>query len=143
MTILGDVACDLLFSEPRGELGFEDAAQAVGFGVAMVSRGVPPHIADFHAGRAIIESAAAGETIVRRAARLRCQDGATKPGLAGSNVLRHDGKSVHTRCFTRDVTELKLAAVALRARPQSARDQETSRRDPKLLEQARDTIDRP
>ena len=47
-------------------------------------------------------------------AQLRCKDGSVKHVLISSNVLRQDGKFVHTRCFTRDITDRKHAEEALR-----------------------------
>jgi PAS domain S-box-containing protein len=76
------------------------------------------HIAEFHADRAVIEDIleklSCGHTLHSYEARLRCKDGSIKHVLISSNVLREDGKFVHTRCFTRDITELKRAQEALR-----------------------------
>ncbi len=40
---------------------------------------------------------------------MRCKDGSIRHVLIDSSVLWQDGKFVHTRCFTRDITERKLA----------------------------------
>src|SRR6516165_9277460 len=48
-----------------------------------------------------------GETLRDYPARLRHRDGSIRHVLVNSSVLFEDGKFVHTRCFTRDVTALK------------------------------------
>ena len=70
------------------------------------------HIAEFHADRDAIASILArlqrGDELRNVSAKLRCKDGSVKTVLINSNVYWHDGKFVHTRCFTRDVTEVAL-----------------------------------
>lgn len=46
------------------------------------------------------------ETLHNYPARLKCKDGSIKHVLISSNVARKNGEFIHTRCFTRDVTEL-------------------------------------
>jgi PAS domain S-box-containing protein len=74
-------------------------------------------IADFHADEDVIcdilKRLKAGEKLDEYPARLRCKDGAIKDVLIDSSVLWKDGKFVHTRCFTRDVTERMRAEAAL------------------------------
>jgi PAS domain S-box-containing protein len=69
------------------------------------------HITEFHADPAriadILERLQRGETLYDYPARLRCKDGTVKDVLIHSNALWEDGRFVHTRCFTRDVTERK------------------------------------
>jgi PAS domain S-box-containing protein len=48
-------------------------------------------------------------------AQLRCKDGSIRHVLLDSNALLDNGKLVHTRCFTRDVTDRK-EAEKIRAR---------------------------
>ncbi|MEO8178827.1 MAG: PAS domain S-box protein [Deltaproteobacteria bacterium] len=76
------------------------------------------HIADFHADASVIEHILRrltnGETLHDCAARLRCKDGSVRDVLINSNVLWEGDKFIHTRCFTRDVTERKRAEEALR-----------------------------
>ena len=48
-----------------------------------------------------------GETIRDYPARLRHRNGSIRHVLINSSVLFEDGKFVHTRCFTRDVTALR------------------------------------
>jgi PAS domain S-box-containing protein len=76
------------------------------------------HIANFHADRSVIENIlrrlTSGETLHDCGARLRCKDGSIRDVLINSNVLWEGDKFIHTRCFTRDVTERKRAEEALR-----------------------------
>ena len=71
------------------------------------------HIADFHADDAVINDILTrltnNETLYNQPSQLRCKDGSIKHVLINSNVLRKDGRFVHTRCFTRDITYLKQA----------------------------------
>ena len=46
-------------------------------------------------------------------APLRCKDGSVKHVMISSSVLWENGKFVHTRCFTRDITDKKLAEEEL------------------------------
>ena len=70
-------------------------------------------IADFHADEDVIcdilNRLKSGERLSDYSARLRCKDGSIKDVLIDSSVLWQDGEFVHTRCFTRDVTERKRA----------------------------------
>jgi PAS domain S-box-containing protein len=83
-------------------------------------------IADFHADRDVIEGILrrlrAGETLHNIPARMRCRDGSIRHVLISSNVLWEDGRFVHARCFTRDVTAQKLAEEALRGSEATARE---------------------
>ncbi|HET7438719.1 MAG TPA: PAS domain S-box protein, partial [Nitrospira sp.] len=54
-----------------------------------------------------------GETLREYSARLRCKNGSIRNVLINSNGWFEDGKFVHTRCFTRDVTERKQFEEAL------------------------------
>jgi len=75
-------------------------------------------IAEFHADADVIDDILrrlrAGETLHDRPARLRRKDGSIRHVLISSNVLRVNGTFVHTRCLTRDVTDLKWAEDELR-----------------------------
>ena len=66
-------------------------------------------IADFHADATtiadILRRLSAREELHSYPARLVCNDGSIKHVLISSNVLWEDGRFVHTRCFTRDVTD--------------------------------------
>ncbi len=71
------------------------------------------HISKFHMDQDIIEDILVRlinkETIVNYPARLKCKNGDVRHVLINSNVLWKDGQFIHTRCFTRDITELKKA----------------------------------
>ncbi|NRF67316.1 PAS domain S-box protein [Aquincola sp. S2] len=75
------------------------------------------HIAEFHADPdvigAILDKLNAGERLIEYPARLRCKDGSIKHVLIDSSVLWNDGRFVHTRCFTRDITERTRVERAL------------------------------
>lgn len=68
-------------------------------------------IKDFHADEPVINDIlkrlANKETLRNYPARLKRKDGTIREVLINSNVLWKDDKFVHTRCFTRDITELK------------------------------------
>ncbi len=80
-------------------------------------------IEEFHADESVIADIlrrlSAGENLQDYEARLRCKDGSIKHVLIDSSVLWEDGNFIHTRCFTRDITErkqieetrLRLAAI--------------------------------
>jgi two-component system NtrC family sensor kinase len=69
------------------------------------------HIADFYADQQVIADILrrlhAGEELQDYEARLVCKDGTLKHVLINSNVLWEQGRFIHTRCFTRDITERK------------------------------------
>ena len=77
------------------------------------------HIAEFHADEDVIADILrrlqSGERLYDYPARLRCKDGSIRHVLIDSSVLWRDGKFIHTRCFTRDVTQQKQAEEQLRA----------------------------
>jgi PAS domain S-box-containing protein len=78
------------------------------------------NIAEFHADPSVIENIlhclTRGETLHDYEARLRCKDGALKTVLISSNVLWKGDRFIHTRCFTRDITDRKRAEAALARR---------------------------
>lgn len=75
------------------------------------------HIAEFHADedviRDILERLTAGEKLSEYPARMRCKDGSIKDVLIDSSVLWNEGRFIHTRCFTRDITERRRSEMAL------------------------------
>ncbi len=76
------------------------------------------HIAEFHADETVISDILArlscGESLQEHEARLRCKDGSNRDVLINSSGLFEDGKFVHTRCFTHDITERKRVEAQLR-----------------------------
>lgn len=68
-------------------------------------------IAEFHADRNVIEhmmsQLSRRETLVDYPARLRAKDGSIKHVLIDSNGLWESDRFIHTRCFTRDITEAR------------------------------------
>jgi PAS domain S-box-containing protein len=76
------------------------------------------NIAEFHADADVIEDILGrltrDETLHSYEARLCCKDGSIRHVLISSNVRKRDGQFEHTRCFTRDITERRLAEEALR-----------------------------
>lgn len=77
------------------------------------------HIAEFHVDQPVIEDIlqrlGRNEIIHEQEAWMRCKDGSLKQVVIDSSVYWEDGKFVHTRCFTRDVTERKRAEEAVRS----------------------------
>ena len=73
-------------------------------------------IGEFHAEPAVIrdilERLGRHEELHGYEAKLRCKDGSMRNVRIHSNVFVQDGKFVHTRCFTVDVTEQKRADEA-------------------------------
>jgi two-component system cell cycle sensor histidine kinase/response regulator CckA len=69
------------------------------------------NIAEFHADESVTNDMlwrlSRGETLRDCPARLRHCDGSIRHVLVNSSVLFEDGKFVHARCFTHDVTALK------------------------------------
>jgi signal transduction histidine kinase/ActR/RegA family two-component response regulator len=69
------------------------------------------HVAHFHVDKRGIDELltrlSRGEILHNYESRLRSKDGSIRDVLISSSVLWEDGKFIHTRCFTRDVTELK------------------------------------
>ncbi len=69
------------------------------------------HIGEFHADANVIEDILArlqaGEDLHNYDARMRCKDGGLKYVRINSSAHREAGRFVHSRCFTRDVSERK------------------------------------
>jgi PAS domain S-box-containing protein len=76
------------------------------------------NITEFHADaltiKDILRRLTCGEELHSYEARLRCKDGSIRNVLISSNVMRENGEFIHTRCFTRDITERKRFEQALR-----------------------------
>ncbi|HZH78603.1 MAG TPA: PAS domain-containing sensor histidine kinase, partial [Archangium sp.] len=63
----------------------------------------------------ILQRLTRGERLLEYSARLRCKDGSVREVSINSSVrFDETGKFLHTRCFTRDVTEHLLVGRALR-----------------------------
>ncbi len=75
------------------------------------------HISEFRGEREVIEDIfarlARNETVHNGEVRVRRKDGTVRHVLVNSNVLWENGKFVHTRCLTRDITARKKAHEAL------------------------------
>jgi PAS domain S-box-containing protein len=87
------------------------------------------HIAEFHVDSDVIadmlQRLHAGEELKEHRARMRCKDGSIKHVSINSNVHWEDGKFIHTRCFTRDVTDreqVEEAQARLAAIVESSQD---------------------
>lgn len=82
-------------------------------------------IAKFHADEHIINDILArltnNEILLNYEARLVRKDGAIRDVLINSSVYREDDRFIHTRCFTRDITERKLAEDRIRQSEQQLR----------------------
>lgn len=61
----------------------------------------------------ILQRLKRNETLCNYEARLRCKNGSICHVLINSNVLWEDHEFIHTRCFTRDITERKQIEAAL------------------------------
>jgi PAS domain S-box-containing protein len=75
------------------------------------------NIAEFHADQPALDHLMRrrflGERIHRHAARLRCRDGSIRDVEIDASGFFEEGRLVHTRCFTRDVSREKLAHEAM------------------------------
>lgn len=76
------------------------------------------NIAEFHVEQNVIEDILArltrGESLDGYPAKMRCKDGSIRDVLINSSVYFEEGKFIHTRCFTRDVTDQLHVEKALR-----------------------------
>ena len=100
-------------------------------------------IIEFHADKDVINDILRRltnkETLHDYEARLRCKDGSVRYVLINSNVMWEEDRFVHTRCFTRHITERKRAEEELQksrnqleellSREQSARTEAERQRD--------------
>jgi PAS domain S-box-containing protein len=81
------------------------------------------HVAEFYVDQAVIgeilERLRRNEQLNNYEARLRCRDGSIRYVLISSNVYSENGKFVHTRCFTSDITERKQAEIVIRGQKQA------------------------
>jgi two-component system sensor histidine kinase VicK len=74
------------------------------------------NIAEFHADDGvpsdILKRLKRGEMLDGYEARLRCKDGTIKHVAITANALWEDGKLIHSRAFTRDITDRRQAQAA-------------------------------
>ena len=82
------------------------------------------HVAEFHVDQeqiaAILDRLGRGEDVRDEEVRLRAKDGSIRHVVIDSNGRWEDGRFVHSRCFTRDVTDRKNAEINLRFLHQSS-----------------------
>ncbi len=68
------------------------------------------YIAEFHVDRGVVDDIqrriANKEAVHDQPARLRCADGSIKHVIIDKNAMWENGSLVHTRCFTRDVSQI-------------------------------------
>ncbi|MEO7985594.1 MAG: CHASE3 domain-containing protein [Gemmatimonadales bacterium] len=76
------------------------------------------HAAEFHADRDVMDQVlrrvCAGEVVVDQESRVQCRDGSIKHVLIDCSGYWEGKKFVHTRCFTRDITERRAVEERLR-----------------------------
>lgn len=76
------------------------------------------HISEFHVQQSVIadilKRLSCNESLKNYESVLRCKDGSFRQVMINSNVLWENGKFIHTRCFTLDVTEQKQTEEKLR-----------------------------
>ncbi|MPZ76272.1 MAG: PAS domain S-box protein [Deltaproteobacteria bacterium] len=80
------------------------------------------HINEFHADAPVIEDIlgrlARGEAVAGYEARMRRKDGMIRDVLIDSSALWEEGRFIHSRCFTRDITERTRAQQEVRHQTQ-------------------------
>lgn len=86
------------------------------------------HISEFHHSQEkiteILKRLDNNDTIKSYESQLRCKDGSIKHVLISSNVYFEDGKFIHTRCFTKDITEKKKLELEIQRREKALSDAE-------------------
>lgn len=89
------------------------------------------HISEFHHSQEkindILTRLGNNDTIRSYEAQLKCKDGSIKHVLISSNVYFEDGKFIHTRCFTKDITEKKKLELEIQEGEKALREAERQR----------------
>jgi PAS domain S-box-containing protein len=71
------------------------------------------HVSDFHVDKSvaadILQRLSTGEVLHNYFSQLRCKDGSVRDVSIASSVLWEGDRFLHTRCFTRDITDLRRA----------------------------------
>jgi PAS domain S-box-containing protein len=114
---------------PDGVILWANRAELELLGYAR-SEYVGRHVSEFHVDAVVAADVLArltgGEDLRGYEARLRARDGSIKHVLINSSVYREDGRFIHTRCFTRDITDWKEAQAerdGLLLRERAAREE--------------------
>ena len=106
---LENAAVPLHWVDGNGMIIWANQAELDALGFTMEEY-IGTHISAFHADQETIQEMlnrlTNNETLHNFPAKLRRKDGSIRHVLISSNVLRKDGKFMHTRCFTRDVTPM-------------------------------------
>jgi PAS domain S-box-containing protein len=101
---------------PNGTILWANEAEAKLLGYAREEY-IGRNIREFHADEATIEDILSRltnrEELHDYEARLRCKDGSIRYVAISSSVFREDERFIRTRCFTRDITDKKIAEEAL------------------------------
>jgi PAS domain S-box-containing protein len=89
------------------------------------------HVSEFHHSQEkineILTRLTSNETVHSYEAQLKSKDGSIKHVLISSNVYFEDGKFIHTRCFTKDITEKRKLEMEVREREHALREAERRR----------------
>jgi PAS domain S-box-containing protein len=111
--VLDNAAEGIHLVGPNGIIEWANAAELEMLGYT-AEEYIGHNIAEFHADQPVIERIlvclAAGETLRSLDVRLRHKNGSIRHILLNSNVRFRNGQFLHTRCFSRDITELRSAA---------------------------------
>src|SRR3954468_2521813 len=75
-----------------------------------IGRSITEFHVDEHVSADILNRLERGEELREYEARLRAKDGSIRYVSIISNAYSKDGRFIHTRCFTRDITEQRRAA---------------------------------
>jgi len=104
-----NAATPLHWVNDRGIIIWANQAELDSLGFAKeeyVGHSIRNFHADAHSIEEILTKLGNDEVLHNYPARLKCKDGSIKHVLISSNVFRKDGRFIHTRCFTRDITDI-------------------------------------